>query len=113
MSTMWKIGEGTVEDVRRTGPRTKDLAYNTVQTVMNRLAERGLLTRTRRGNAFVYRASYEEGDHVARAIRERLSQASPSARKAALIHLVESLEAGEVDEIARYAARIRRARRKG
>lgn len=113
MSTLWKIGEGTVEDVRRAGPRTKDLAYNTVQTVMNRLAERGLLTRTRRGNAFVYRARYEEADYLARTIGERLSKASPAARKAALVHLVDSLEAGEVDEIARYAARIRRTRRKG
>jgi predicted transcriptional regulator len=113
MTAVWKLGAAKVEDVRAELPRGSRSAYTTIQTVMNRLVERGLLTRERRGNAFAYRARYEEGDYIARAIQERLAEASPDARLAALQHLVEDLESGELDEVARYANSVRRARSKG
>jgi predicted transcriptional regulator len=107
------LGEATVEQVRGEQPPRRRSAYTTVQTVMNRLVERGLLERHRHGSAFVYRAKYEEADYLARSISERLATASPSARRAALVGLVDRLQPGEVDEIARYANRIRRARDQG
>lgn len=110
---MWRLGEGKVEDVRREQPTGRQLAYTTIQTVMNRLAERGLLMRERRGNAIVYRPRYEEGDFLSLSIGQRLAEASPEARRAALVNLVGNLEPGELDEVARYANRIRRAREEG
>jgi predicted transcriptional regulator len=112
MAAMWRLGEATVEDVRREQPGKRRSAYTTVQTVMNRLVERGLLDRERRGSAYVYRPRYAEADYVSRAISERLESASPPARRAALVSLVGSLEPGELDEVSRYANRIRRARGK-
>lgn len=110
MAAVWKLGEAKVEDVRAQRPARTRLAYTTVQTVMNRLAERGLLTRARAGNAFVYRPRYEEGDYIANRIGHRLAQASPDARRQALVNLIEDLEPGELDEVARLAARIKRQR---
>ena len=112
MTAVWKLGEAKVEDVRALRPASSRLAYTTVQTVMNRLAERGLLTRQRSGNAFVYRASYEEADYIAERIGQRLAEASPDARRQALVSLIEDLDAGELDEVARLAARIKRERGK-
>jgi predicted transcriptional regulator len=113
MAAVWKLGEAKVEDVRGQRPARSRLAYTTVQTVMNRLAERGLLTRERNGNAFVYRPRYQEGAYVAARIGERLAAASPNARKQALVSLIEDLEPGELDEVARMASRIKRRRGKG
>ena len=113
MAAVWKLGEAKVEDVRAQQPRGRRSAYTTVQTVMNRLVERGLLTRERRGQAFVYRARYEEGDYLARTLEERLAGASADTRKAALVGLVEGLSADELDEVARYANRVRRRRKSG
>jgi predicted transcriptional regulator len=110
MSTVWELGEATVEDVRRAQPRGRQRAYTTLQTVMNRLVERGLLDRERRGRGFVYRARYNESAYVSRRIRDQLASASPEARRAALHSLVGELDPEELDDVTRYANRIKRAR---
>ena len=112
MATVWTLGEAKVEDVRNAQPAQRRSAYNTIQTVMNRLVERGLLTRDRSGHAYVYTARYAEGDYLAKAITDRLADASADARKVALANLVGELEPSELDEIARYANRVKRARKK-
>ena len=112
MTTIWRLGEAKVDDVREAQPANRRSAYTTLQTVMNRLVERGLLTREREGNAFVYRPRHEEADYLTQTIGERLADASPDARKAALVNLVGQLDASELDEVARYANRVRRARKK-
>jgi predicted transcriptional regulator len=113
MAALWKLGEAKVEDVRNLQPRSRRSAYTTLQTVMNRLVEHGLLIRERRGNAFYYRAKYDEADYVARTISERLASASPDARREALIHLVGDLEPSELNELTRYAGQIKRKRKEG
>jgi predicted transcriptional regulator len=112
MRIVWELSEATVDDVRAAQPRSRRAAYTTVQTVMNRLLERGLLERERRGKAFVYRARYKESELVARSLRERLAGASADARRLALLNLVEELEPDELDALARYTNRVRRERRK-
>jgi predicted transcriptional regulator len=113
MNAVWRLGEATVDAVREQQPKRTRSAYTTVQTVLNRLVERGVLTRERKGRAFVYRAKLGESEFLARSIGERLAGASPDARRAALVHLVDELEPGEVDEIARRANQVKRARGKG
>ena len=108
---MWRLDEATVDDVRAILPRSRRGAYTTIQTVMNRLHDRGLLERKRRGKAFVYRARYPESELVARSIRERLAGASADARTPALLSLVEGLKEEQLDELARYANKVRRERK--
>ena len=112
MAAVWKLGEAKVEDVRALRPSRSRLAYTTVQTVMNRLVERGLLVRERNGNAYTERPRFDEGDYLAERIGKRLAEASPDARRHALVSLIGDLEPGELDEVARLAARIRRKRGK-
>lgn len=111
MRIVWELGEATVDDVRALQPEDGRSAYTTVQTVLNRLLDRGLLERQRRGKAFVYRARYEESELLARSIGERLATASETVRREALLSLVDDLDPAEVDELARYANRVRRARK--
>jgi predicted transcriptional regulator len=112
MRAMWQLDDATVDDVRATLPRSRRVAYTTIQTVMNRLLDRGLLDRKRRGKAFVYRARYPESELVARAMRERLKGASADARTPALLSLIEGLKEEELDELATYANKVRRGRKK-
>jgi predicted transcriptional regulator len=111
MAAVWRLREGTVDDVRGELPRRRRSAYNTVQTVMNRLVERGLLERERRGRGFVYRARYDEAAYLWRAVSDRLEEASPDARRAILQKLVDGLSRNELDEVAHFANRIRRNRK--
>lgn len=110
LAAVWKLGRATVEEVRKE-QRERRSAYTTVQTVMNRLVDRGLLERKRTGKAFVYNARLDESEYLARSIGDRLAAVSPNARKAALVSLVEGLEADELDEILRYANRVKRRRK--
>jgi len=55
MEIVWEAdGALTVRDVLNRLTPTRDLAYTTVMTVMTRLVDKGLLTRTLRGKAYVY-----------------------------------------------------------
>jgi predicted transcriptional regulator len=113
MGIVWRLGEATVDQVREQQPGAGRSAYNTVQTVLNRLVERGLLLRARQGRAFAYRPAMDEAEYLHRSIGERLANATPEARRAALTSLVGELDATDVDDLARRVDRIRRARRKG
>jgi predicted transcriptional regulator len=111
MRTVWRLREATVDDIRGAQPKRRRSAYNTIQTVLNRLFERGLLKRERRGKAFVYRAAYDESELLARSIGRRLADASLDARRAAVLNLVERLDDDELDEVVRLARRVRRERK--
>jgi predicted transcriptional regulator len=111
MASVWRLGEATVEEVRALQPARARSAYTTIQTVLNRLVERGLLSRTRRGRRFVYRARADQIDYLTRSIGDRLGKATPEARISVLMNVVDALEGEDLDEIARYANRIRRERR--
>jgi len=110
MAAIWKLGEAKVEDVRALQPSRRRSGYTTIQTVLNRLVDRGLLTRSRTGHAFTYSACFSEAEYLSQTIGDRLAEASPEARRKALFNLVGDLDASDLDEITRYAARVRRKR---
>lgn len=111
MELVWKLGEATVDDVRQQQPEARRPAYNTVQTVMNRLSDRGLLKRKRSGRAYRYRPAYAEPEYLARAMHQRLARTSRETRQAALLNLIEGLDGEDLAELARYTSRVRRGRR--
>jgi predicted transcriptional regulator len=113
MRILWNMGAGTVEDVRSRLPEAHRGAYTTVQTVLNRLAERGLLERERRGRSLVYRPLMSEAQYLSSSLRRSLSAASAGARAAALAEIIGSLDTAELDELRQHSLSIdprRRAR---
>lgn len=54
MESIWLRGEASVRQVQD-DLAAREPAYTTVMTVMNRLAEKAVLERERRGRAFIYR----------------------------------------------------------
>src|SRR5437868_5245998 len=91
MVALWRIGSGTVEEVRSALPPRYRGAYTTVQTVLNRLQARGLLTRKRDRLAFVYRPKLTEAEYVSRTIETTLAGTSSEVRQAVLVQLVGGL----------------------
>ncbi len=112
MSALWRIGQGTVEEVRQALPGRYRGAYTTVQTVLNRLAERGLLSRAARGQAFVYRPRLSESQYLSQAIEQTLAGASSDARQMALAQLLGALDDQEVSDMRRLAEDVGRRRRR-
>lgn len=111
MAAVWHRGSARVEDVREALPKDESPAYTTVQTVMNRLVEHGLLRREREGRAFRYHPAVAEADYISDQMAETLSGASPEARRAALMQLVGDLDQEERAELRKLAATIDRRRR--
>lgn len=111
MRVLWRRGPGTVDEVRAGLPKRSRGAYTTVQTVLNRLGERGLLERTRRGAAIVYTPRLSEAQYLERSLAEALAGASSEARQAALAGLVGGLDEDELKEIRDKRGEVSRRRR--
>jgi predicted transcriptional regulator len=112
MSALWRLGSGTVEQVRSALPPRYRGAYNTIQTVLNRLAERGLLSRQKARNAIEYRPVVSEAEYLSRSISQTLAAASMDARQAALARLIGSLDKEELAELKALAKQMGEKRRK-
>jgi predicted transcriptional regulator len=112
MSTVWRLGSATVEQVRSALPARYRGAHSTIQTVMNRLAERGLLSRHKAGNAIEYRPRLSEAEYLSRSISQTLAGASMDARQAALAQLVGNLDNGELADLQQLAREMGKKRRK-
>ena len=55
MKVIWRLGTATVKDVCDIMSQTKAVAYTTILTLMGILEEKGALTHTRSGRAFLFR----------------------------------------------------------
>jgi len=112
MSAVWRLGNATVEQVRSALPSRYRGAYNTIQTVLNRLVERRLLSRHMVGNAFEYRARLSEAEYLSRSISQTLAGASMAARQEALARLLGHLDDAELSDLRQLARDIGNKRRK-
>lgn len=101
MEIVWARGEVTVAEVREALPPKRDLARNTVQTMMVRLEDRGWLKHRKAGRSFVYSAkrprSVSLGAKVSQMV-DRLFAGSPEELVTALIEY-RGLTPGEAERI--------------
>ena len=88
MSALWPMGEGTVRDIYRELSVARKRAYTTVLTIMDRLAQKGIVTRYKVGRAYRYRANLTADE----------------ARLKAVEKIVEGFFAGSTDALAAHLA---------
>lgn len=112
MRVMWQLGEANVDEVLHALPQANRGAYTTIQTVLNRLADRGLLERAREGRVIRYRPGVMEVDYLSRSLRETLDRASPQARQAALTRLIGEISPSDRAQIDALAAELDERRSK-
>jgi predicted transcriptional regulator len=112
MSAAWRLGNATVGQVRSALPPRYRGAYNTVQTVLNRLAERGLLSRHKVGNAFEYRPRLSEAEYLSRSISQTLASASMDARQATLAQLIGDLDEAQLSDLRQLGREMSKKRHK-
>ena len=88
MEVVWRLGEVTVSQVRRELVRRRDVARNTVQTMMVRLEERGWLRHREEGRTFLYSAARPQRISLGRKVGQmvdRFFAGSPEEMVTALI----------------------------
>ncbi|WP_407940178.1 BlaI/MecI/CopY family transcriptional regulator [Nocardioides acrostichi] len=94
LDVLWAATEPlSVRDIHTALALDRDLAYTTVMTVLDRMAKKDLVTRSREGRAFVYRAAGTRAAMTADLMRDALAEFSVDDRGTALVAFVT--EAGE------------------
>lgn len=100
MERLWDSPDGaTVREVHEALAADRQLAYTTVLTVLDRLAKKGLVTRTREGRAWRYAAKDSAESLTARAMRAHIDELHVDDRKAAILHFLDGATAEELADV--------------
>lgn len=93
LEVLWRCRDGATpsEVVDR---MNTDLGYTTIMTILSRLWQKGLATRTKEGRAFRYRATMSKAELTADRMKATLALAGD--RRAALSKFIEALSPKDV-----------------
>lgn len=95
MQVLWSAGPSTAAEV---GPQLAgDLAYNTVQTMLQVLLRKGKVKRTAEGRAYRYRAAVSRERAAVSAISDLLKRMFGGSAEAMLLAMVDSGQVGAED----------------
>ncbi len=103
MEVIWQRGASTVADVADTLPQ---LAYSTVLTTLRILEEKGYLTHTKEGRAFVYAPVVDRAEASRSAVRHLLGRFFGNRPDLLVLNMIED-EAITHDELERLKQLIR------
>ncbi len=101
------IGHATADALAAAG---RDLAYTSVMTVMNIMADKGYLRRSknpRDGGGFVYHPQVKEQATTGRMLRDLVDRAFDGSAAAAMLNLLESADVSD-EELKQLRELIRR-----
>lgn len=109
MDRIWKREHPlSVRDIHEELAGTRQLAYTTVMTVMERLSRKGLLTRRRAGRAYVYQAACTREEHTAAIVSQVLKRAGD--RRSVLLGFVRAVHDTDLAELRRAIEEVERER---
>lgn len=112
LKMLWELGPSSVRDVHRSLLQDesigKELAYNTVQTLMRIMEDKGLIEHHLEGRSFIYTARFSR-DESARRFLDRVFDGAASQFVSCLIR-AESIPDEELDRMQAMIAEARRAR---
>jgi predicted transcriptional regulator len=90
MQVLWSEGPSNVQRVQQSLSAGDDLAYNTVQTMLNILHRKGRVRRSLLGRAYVYRAAASRDRVLGQAVRDFVERAFGGSSEALVMSLVKS-----------------------
>jgi len=80
MSVVWDLDRAvTVREVYESMRKKKSIAYTTIMTVMNNLAEKGLLNQNKKATAYVYKptkSKIDVAESLVQAVVDKILQGS-------------------------------------
>ncbi len=83
LSVLWPMGEATVREIREALRASRPRAYTTIMTILDRMAQKGIVSRRKAGRAWLYAPNVSAGE----------------ARERAVERLVEHFFAGSADAL--------------
>ncbi|MBI4461746.1 MAG: BlaI/MecI/CopY family transcriptional regulator [Acidobacteria bacterium] len=105
MKVLWRLGEASVREIREQLAATRPLAYTTVETIMDRLTRKAMVSRQKVGKAHRYTPRYERGQARTQAVQALVEHFFGGSRAALRDYLEGLPESGlPVSEPAPIAA---------
>ncbi len=106
LKVLWDRGPSTVRDVMDVLHDERPRAYTSVMSLMNVMADKGLLIREPLGRAFVYRPKVERSRTRGRIVGDLLGRVFDGSANELVAHLLDQKQpsAAELDEISRTIA---------
>ncbi len=101
MTILWKISEGTVNDVLAALPSTRKLAYTSVSTILRILEQKGIVGSRKEGRGHVYIPRLTKDVYEATTLHhlvKRVFDGTPAALVRRLLE-TERLSEGELEEL--------------
>ncbi len=89
LDCVWRIGEGDVRRVHAEIGEARGVTSNTIQSTLDRLNRKRMLSRRKVGHAFVYTAAIDRAGLVGRALDAVLGQLASGETGAALTAFVD------------------------
>ena len=90
MQALWKLGKATVSEVQaELQAQGEEIAYTTIQTMLNRLEAKGQVARDTSDRAHYYRPRMREPSAVSGAIQTLIDRFFGGSAEALAAHLVE------------------------
>jgi BlaI family transcriptional regulator, penicillinase repressor len=105
MQVLWESGPGTVAAVQE--KLGSDLAYTTVQTMLNVLLKKKKVVRTEAGRAFTYQAAISREGAMGTAVKDLVSRMFGGSGEALLMALIDAKQITP-EEIARASRLVSR-----
>jgi BlaI family transcriptional regulator, penicillinase repressor len=93
MTTLWRLQQGTVREIRDALAARRPRAYTTIMTIMDRLARKQIVARHRVGRAWRYQANLSRQE----------------ARSHAIAQVVESFFGGSAEALLQHISSIARS----
>lgn len=103
MQVVWREGAGTVAHVQES--LDQQLAYTTVQTMLNILLRKGKLKRELRGRAFIYKPAVTHAKASVQAARDLIDRMFGGSSEELVMSLIKSRQL-DPDKIAELARRL-------
>jgi predicted transcriptional regulator len=90
MQVLWRDGPSNVQHVQKNIPSGPELAYNTVQTMLNVLHRKGRVRRTLKGRAYTYRPTVSKEKALGQAVREMVERMFGGSSEELVMSLIKS-----------------------
>jgi predicted transcriptional regulator len=107
MNALWPLEEATVRQVQEALAPHRPRAYTTIMTILDRLAQKGVVARRKVGRAYVYVANLRNGEAQQHAVEQVIDGFFGGSRDALAAHLSgkENLAKSELVDQVSPAAR--------
>jgi BlaI family transcriptional regulator, penicillinase repressor len=112
LEILWKLGEGTVDDLLQASAEKPPPNYKTVQTLLRIMEGKKLIAHSMRGRAFVFTPRVQRREVNRQSVGSLLKQQFRGSRTELLLNLLddENIDSAELDELEDL---IRRYRKQG